>query len=80
MYLRSMKLIQQLEEKAAKFGLTVDYDGSEVVIVCPDGLCFYGDTQTSIYSPWDSQPVVACIRQALREVEELGQSITKQED
>jgi hypothetical protein len=75
-----MTLIKQLEEKAAKYGLTVDYDGAEVVIVCAEGFCFDDNSPTEIYSPWDAQPVVACLRQALRDIDELGETITKTEE
>lgn len=70
-----MKLIKELEKKAEKYGITVDYDGAEVVLVCPEGKAFYGNSPTEIYSPWDAQPVVACIRGALRDVDELGAGI-----
>lgn len=70
-----MKLIERLKAKAAGYGLTVDYDGDEVVIVCPEGKAFHGQSPTEIFSPWDAQPVVVCLRQALRDIDELGESM-----
>jgi len=61
---------------AKKYGLTVDYDGAEVVIVCAEGFYFDGNSPTEIYSPWDAQPVAVCLRQALRDIDELGTTIS----
>ena len=75
-----MKLLNKLEERAAKYGVDVDYDGNEVVLVCPDGYVFDKETPTEIYRPWDGTPVVAMMWRALAEIDDLGSGIVPDPD
>ena len=70
-----MKLLDRLELKAAKYSVDVDYDGNEVVLVCPDGYVFDKGTPTEIYHPWDGTPAVAMLWKALAEIDDLGSGI-----
>ena len=72
-----MKLIEQLETRASKYNIDVEYDGNEVILVCPDGYEFESGTPTEIYSPWDRQPAVAMLRQALADIDNLGRGMIR---
>ncbi len=72
-------LLDQLREQADRYRIGVDYDGREIVLVCPDNYVFSKGTPTEIYRPWDNTPIVAMLRLALKEINELGAGMQHEE-
>ena len=70
-----MKLLNKLEEIAKAYSIAVEYNGQEVVLVAPDGYTFESGTPTEVFSPWDAQPAVAMLKQALASIKELGEGL-----
>jgi hypothetical protein len=72
-----MKLMEQLESEAAKYGIVVCPESRGVTLDAPEGMQFEEQLHALVCSQWDDEPMPNVLRRAIRDVREYGPRLKK---
>ena len=72
-----MKLREQLEIEAAKYGIKVNDVEKGVELEAPEGMQFDAELHWLVNTQWDRDPMPNVLRSAMRDVREYGPRLRK---
>jgi len=72
-----MKLREQLEQEAAKYGIAVDDTMKGVVLDAPEGYQFESELHALVSAQWDGDPMPNVLRSAIKDVRIYGPKLRK---